>query len=181
MSRSFDRSVEKLLKTEGGYSNLSSDPGGETKYGITEEVAKENGYEGDMKKLPREEAVEIYRKNYWNKNNLDKVAGYNEALAYEIFDTSVNMGQKTAVKFFQRALNVFNKQGEIFDDLKVDGIIGDKTLDALKNFHRERNRAEGTGVLTRAIVGQKTSMYIRLAEENEELETFVYGWIANRT
>lgn len=39
---------------EGGYVNHPSDPGGATNHGITQAVAREKGYEGDMRDLKRE-------------------------------------------------------------------------------------------------------------------------------
>lgn len=181
MNNSFHRSVDKVIESEGGYINLPSDPGGETKYGITKEVAKEHGYRNEMEDLPRSKAVEIYYEDYWEKNRLGEIAELNEGVAFEIFDASVHLGTVTAVKLFQRSLNVFNKKGEAYDDIKVDGIIGDNTITAFRSFHSSRRQPAGCDVLRKSILGQKASLYVRLAEDNEELETFVYGWIANRT
>ena len=44
--------LEELIKREGGYVNNPADRGGATKYGITQSVARENGYRGNMKDLP---------------------------------------------------------------------------------------------------------------------------------
>lgn len=179
MGRSFDRSFVKLLGLEGSYSNHPQDPGGKTKYGITEEVAKENGYKGDMKDLP-ESFAKRYYEELWDKLNLTKVAGLNEDVAFEVFEASVHLGSSVAVKFFQRALNVFNRQGDIYKDIKVDGIIGDKTIAAFEDFHGVRG-LDGCKVISKAVKGQKASYFVRLAEENSKLENFVYGWISRRT
>ncbi len=40
--------LEELIKREGSYVNNQADRGGATKYGITEAVARENGYKGNM-------------------------------------------------------------------------------------------------------------------------------------
>ena len=56
--------IDPLLDREGGYVNHPSDRGGPTAYGITQAVARANGYYGPMRALPREEAVAIYRRLY---------------------------------------------------------------------------------------------------------------------
>lgn len=59
----FDQAFNRLLSHEGGYSNYRDDPGGETMWGITARVARENGYDGPMKNFPVSMAKEIYKKN----------------------------------------------------------------------------------------------------------------------
>lgn len=57
-----EKYLDELIKREGGYVNNPADRGGATKYGITEAVARTNGYKGNMKDLPRDVAKAIYRK-----------------------------------------------------------------------------------------------------------------------
>lgn len=60
--------LEELIKREGGYVNNPADRGGATKYGITQAVARENGWNGNMKDLPLEFAKSIYKNNTgWNR------------------------------------------------------------------------------------------------------------------
>ena len=56
----FEIAFEKLLKHEGGYSDHAADPGGKTRYGVTEAVAREVGYKGDMRDLSLDLAKRIY-------------------------------------------------------------------------------------------------------------------------
>ena len=49
-----------ILLVEGGYSNDKNDKGGETKYGITKEIAREYGYTGNMRDLTKATAQKIY-------------------------------------------------------------------------------------------------------------------------
>ncbi|EPH1975837.1 glycosyl hydrolase 108 family protein, partial [Acinetobacter baumannii 45002_8] len=44
--------LDELIKREGGYVNNPADRGGATKYGITQAVARTNGFKGNMKDLP---------------------------------------------------------------------------------------------------------------------------------
>ena len=49
-----EKYLDELIKREGGYVNNPADRGGATKYGITQAVARENGWNGNMKDLPLE-------------------------------------------------------------------------------------------------------------------------------
>ena len=51
--------VERVIDREGGYVNNAADKGGPTNFGITEAVARAQGYRGSMRSLRREEAVDI--------------------------------------------------------------------------------------------------------------------------
>ncbi len=64
--------LEELIKREGGYVNNPADRGGATKYGITEAVARANGYKGNMKDLPLDVAKSIYRKTIGQLHDLTK-------------------------------------------------------------------------------------------------------------
>lgn len=84
--------LEDLLRKLGGYVNHADDRGGETNFGITVSVAKAAGWTGPMRDLPRTLAIDIYRRRYWTKPGLDKVATVMPGVAAELFDTGVNMG-----------------------------------------------------------------------------------------
>lgn len=167
---------------EGGYSNHPSDSGGKTMFGITEKVARSHDYNGEMSDITIDIVQSIYHKDYWLKNNLDKVAELSESVAFEVFDTAVNIGSESACKFLQRSLNLFNKGGSdnpIYEDLKVDGIIGDATLNALSIYH-SRRLSLGLDVLIKTLNVLQGGFYIRLAEKDVKYENFIYGWINNR-
>mgnify|MGYP002715655281 FL=1 len=55
----FDKAFDILMVHEGGYSNNPRDPGGETMWGITSQVARKHGYMGPMRDLPLTEAKRI--------------------------------------------------------------------------------------------------------------------------
>ena len=59
----FDEAFELLLGHEGNYSDHPADPGGKTRYGITEAVARDVGYRGDMRDLPLDLAKRVYLEN----------------------------------------------------------------------------------------------------------------------
>lgn len=115
----FDEAFDRLIGHEGGYSNHPSDPGAETMWGVTARVARANGYNGDMRALPREKAKQIYLAKYW-----EPVRGYElpESLRFDVFDAAVNSGVGQAIEWLQEAVGA-----------KVDGAIGPVTLAAARN------------------------------------------------
>jgi len=112
----FDTAFFKLLGHEGGYANHPSDPGGETMWGVTKAVAKENGYDGPMKSLPVDVAQAIYRRQYWDAVRADELP---ESVRYAVFDAAVNSGVGQSVLWLQRACGA-----------SADGKIGPRTIAA---------------------------------------------------
>lgn len=112
----FDAAFDLLLKHEGGYSDHAADPGGKTRFGITEAVAREVGYRGDMRELPLDLAKRIYKDKYWDTVKAEQLPA---AVRYPVFDAAVNSGPGQSVKWLQRALGV-----------KDDGVIGPQTTAA---------------------------------------------------
>lgn len=175
-----DQIISGIIQAEGGYVDHPHDLGGPTKYGITEQVAREHGYTGDMRELSVTTAREIYINRYYVAPGFNQVARRSEALAAEMTDTGVNMGVDWPTRFLQTALAVFNRQGELYPDISIDGVMGPQTLSALDAFIRHRGD-EGIEVLLAAIDHLQGARYIELARQREANESFVYGWIKERT
>ena len=171
--------IDEVIAREGGFSHHPPDRGGATNFGITEAVARANGYAGDMRRLPRALAESIYRRLYWERPGYAFVAEMVPEIAAELFDSAVNMGAATATSFLQRALNALNRNQKDYPDLKVDRVIGAKTLAALKAFMALRGKA-GEKVLLKAIEALQGERYLALAESRPANEAFLYGWLANR-
>jgi len=175
----FKVAMAKTVLVEGGYADDPKDSGGKTMYGVTEKVAREEGYMGPMNEMPQSVAVAIYRKRYWDPLKLAAVATFYPAVAYEMFDSAVNLGQGTAAKWFQRVLNALNNEESLFKDVEVDGAIGPQTLGSLRAF-AERRGETGGRVLLAALNGIQAAEYIALTERRPKDERFVYGWLAQR-
>ncbi|WP_375429021.1 glycoside hydrolase family 108 protein [uncultured Sphingomonas sp.] len=171
--------IDDLIDREGGYVHHPADRGGATCWGITEAVARAEGYPGPMRILPRDTAAGIYRRLYWLRPGYDRVAIRAPLVAAELFDTAVNMGPATATAFLQRALNALNRGASDFPDLRVDGRVGPTTLAALDAFALRRGRG-GEQVLLKAVEALQGERYLRLAERRPANEAFLYGWLANR-
>ena len=154
--KSFKEIIEKVLEHEGGYVNDPKDLGGETKYGITKRFYPDI----DIKNLTIEQATEIYKKDYWDKN---KVESLPQNLWHIYFDMCVNMGKRTAVKVLQRA--AVNKGRNI----DVDGGLGPMTIGALKGVELDRVRAF------------RVKYYVDLITARPEQEKFFLGWFRRAT
>jgi len=179
MSRTIEEIINDIINAEGGYVDNKNDRGGKTNYGITEEVAKANGFNGDMRDLPVQFAQSIYHKQYVCDPMFDKIFLLSPEVAAELVDTGVNMGPKTSSAFFQRALNLFDKNGELYEPLKVDGSIGSATILAFRNYLANR-KDKAVPVMLKALNCLQGNRYIELAEANATQKTFVFGWLANR-
>lgn len=115
----FETAFAKLLGHEGDFSDHAADPGGATRFGVTEAVAREVGYRGDMRELPLDLAQRIYRERYWTAVRAEELP---PAVRYAVFDAAVNSGVRQAVRWLQRAVGVAD-----------DGVIGPVTLAAVRD------------------------------------------------
>ncbi len=179
MTDTIKKIIDGVIAVEGGYVHNPNDPGGPTKYGITEAVARANGYHGEMRDLPRSTAFAIYHTRYVIGPNFDDVARLDEHVAEELIDTGVNAGQDRAAKWFQEALNGLNSRGADYPDVAVDGDVGPGTLRAFAAFKRRRGGA-ATTIMLRALDALQGAHYMRLARDNSKFETFLNGWLLNR-
>lgn len=132
----FYKIVPAILQHEGRFSTDKTDPGNwstgkvgkgkfvGTMYGVTGRVLA--GYRGapvteqDVRALTLTEAVEIFRSQYWVPIKGDELP---LGLDYAMLDFAINSGPATAASFLQRIVGV-----------PRDGIIGAKTLDAIRRY-----------------------------------------------
>ena len=163
--------INEIIEREGGYVNDSADSGGETMHGITAKVAIANGYSGEMSKLPRALAFDIYSRRYWHAVAADDIYALSAAIAEEVVDTAVNMGPNRAGRILQRALNALHPV-----ELFVDGRIGPATLRALGGYLERREEV----VMLRALNCLQGEFYIALTERRSKDKKFIYGWLKNR-
>lgn len=172
--------LDALIKREGGYVDHPSDRGGPTMWGVTEAVARDYGWKGHMKDLPRAVAEEIYVKRYWIEPRFNEVFKVSDKLADEMLDTGVNMGTQWPGMFLQRALNVLNLRDTLFPALVVDGRVGTRTIAALRRYLEHRTVTQGIPVLMRLMDAQQAVRYMEIAERNTTQEDFMFGWVDHR-
>jgi len=100
---------------EGGYVDDPNDPGGKTKYGISQRAYPTL----DIPNLTLATAQAIYWTDYWLKARCDVMPG---RLAVFVFDSAVNNGVGGAVCLLQKALST-----------KIDSVFGPGTLATLQS------------------------------------------------
>lgn len=131
----FETAFDLLITHEGGFSNHPNDPGGATMYGVTEAVARAEGYTGPMQDLTLDFAKSVYRKRYWDACRCDQMP---DPLRYPLFDAAVNSGPGQAIKWLQSAVGV-----------KVDGAIGPVTQQAVNVLPAQVTRQKMVGARLR--------------------------------
>lgn len=93
----FDAAFSRLIDHEGSYVNDPSDPGGETKFGIS----KRSYPDLDIKNLTIDQAKAIYLRDFWNP-----LGDAHPAIKFQVFDFAVNSGIQTAIRKLQQAVGV---------------------------------------------------------------------------
>lgn len=171
--------IDATIDKEGRYSNHPADTGGPTMWGITERVARANGYTGDMKLLPRSTAVAIYTQVYAIAPGFAAVAALNAKIGEELFDTGVNMGPSIPARWLQECLNGLNDGGKLYADIGEDADIGPGTLKAFSSYLAKRG-AEAEAVMLKALNCKQGARYIDLARGRTANEAFLYGWLRTR-
>ena len=124
----FHRCISLILGEEGGIANHRKDPGGLTKFGISQRSYPTL----DIAALTLDDAKAIYRRDYWNPIRGDELPS---GLDLTLFDSAINQGPVTAIQLLQHALQI-----------KADGRLGPITLaasiqampDLLDDFDAER-------------------------------------------
>ena len=142
----FDQCFDKLIAHEGGYVNHASDPGGETNFGISKRAYPQV----DIKNLTRDAAKQIYKRDYWDRAQCDRLP---PTLAYLLFDAAVNSGIGQAIRFLQRAAGVAD-----------DGVLGPITLATIQRLDAESICAR--------FIGQRLDFMTRLST----FDHFGKGW-----
>jgi lysozyme family protein len=174
----FNEAWAETSAVEKGYANLPGDV--PTNHGISEPVARENGYFDDMKQYPKAEADRVAKLKYWDTLKLDDVAALSPKIANEIFDSGFLCGIGTSAKFLQTSLTGLNREQKDYPDLEVDGNIGAKTIAALKAFLTFR-KADGELVMLLALNGLQIAYLFDVVNRNKKNEDFIFGWLLKRT
>ena len=178
----FAEALSSVMGSEGGYADLQGDKGGETYKGIARNFHQDwqgwgiideykikfpNNFKEHLvtDHILQNFVILFYKQNYWDVFKGDHLPFF---VAEELLDQSINQG--TGIlggKRLQEALDLLNRNQKLFPDLKVDGIVGDKTLEAVKKVNERR--------LIKVLNGLQFMRYYNLDIKNPENEKFV-GW-----
>jgi lysozyme family protein len=166
--------IAAVVALEGGFVDHPSDPGGATNWGITERVARQNGFTGDMRNLTKAQAKDIYRRQYIVRPGFLPLVAIDAAVAEEVIDTGVNMGPARPTRFFRRAVNATcNTSLPITDSM--DAV----TVKAWADCRANLGPVACVQMLD-SLDGQQRAEYDRLVRVNPKLRVFHRGWINHR-
>lgn len=123
MIGNFKECLDLVLKSEGGYINHPSDPGGRTNLGVTQRVWQEyTGHEADekeMRSLTPEKVAPLYEQKYWRPCYGEVLP---RGLDFVVFSFGVNAGPGRSVKLLQQSVGCL-----------PDGIIGPRTRELISS------------------------------------------------
>lgn len=150
----YRKAILKVIEHEGGdkITNHKNDLGGLTKFGISQRAYPLL----NIASITLEDAVSIYKRDYWDKVLGDQIKSY--AVAFSIFDQAVNRGVGTAIKMAQKAAGV-----------KADGSIGPVTLNAIN--------AKPEGEFLNNFINIAKSSYESIVNSNPSQNVFLKGWM----
>lgn len=156
-----DAAIALMLQLEGGEANVQGDPGGHTKYGITQATldglrAPAYALPDNVADLSAAQAAGIYRNTDWTQIEGDALP---PTLAPLVLNTAVNMGEPRAIKLLQATVGV-----------TVDGIMGPATLYAVRVW---RSRYQPGQTIAEEYCSHVAARYAAL---NDNLSQFEVGW-----
>lgn len=156
----FLTAVKKTLAHEGGYVDHPADPGGSTNYGISQRFLYSIKDRRDPRDLTKDDAIALYKEHFWDANDygsLDLIIGS------KVFDLAVNMGARQTHRLLQRAVRAAGV------NIRDDGFIGPKTLDALSKVD---------SITVAACLKSEAAGYYRtLVAKNPTRKAFLRGWL----
>ncbi len=180
MSATLDRSIEVVLKHEGG---VTTDHAGLTSFGVTLVGIIDMGdFDGDglldfdlnfdglldsrdIALMSNEDAVRFYRQLF-EKWGFDSMPGGSATVKY--FDIAVNMGMKQATRTVQRALYACGQ------NLNIDGSFGPETRSRLERVAP----IQDGGYLIPPVRSEAAGFYRFLVGRNpDEYKKYLNGWL----
>jgi lysozyme family protein len=160
----FNKAINFTFQAEGFLSNDKDDPGGLTKFGISQKQHPNI----DVKNLTLEDAKEIYYRDYWKKIKCDMICSINPKIAIIVFDTHVNTGR--GIKLLQQTIKQFPTSP--FNQISIDGIYGNQTHTLLKDL----NQIAPNYIIYNYLIN-RIFYYNYISRKNPKLKKFLSGWI----
>lgn len=94
MKENFDKAFDFVIGAEGELTEDPNDPGGLTKYGISQRAYPKK----DIRNLTLDDAKAIYKADFWDYCHCDDIE---YPVDIFVFDTAVNMGVKSAKTLYE--------------------------------------------------------------------------------
>ena len=120
----------KVMLLEGGgeYHEVSGDPGGATKWGVSQRAYPYL----DIENLTKLDAMRIFELDYWIPLRCPEIE--NHQMAFEVVEFGFNASARVSVRTAQEAANDIWRVAAGGGYLVVDGYIGYHTLDSLNEL-----------------------------------------------
>lgn len=159
----YDQMFDLVAGHEGGFTDNPADPGNWTGGATGAGICRGTNFgisaaaypDLDIATLTFDDAKALYRRNYWDHIAGDQLPA---AIALLAFDAAINNGTGHAVRWLQQAAHVAQ-----------DGVIGPKTLDAIRQFAA---RSDGIAELSAEYLAQRLTFMTSLPT----WKTFGLGW-----
>jgi lysozyme family protein len=139
MSPDFLEAFNLLMQFEGGLVNDSDDAGGLTKFGISSKTYPDV----NIAALSRDDARDIYYRDFWCACCLDRLCFKSKRLAERIFIMGVLVGLPRMIQITQSAINIFSDI-----PIAVDGRMGAATIMAIQGIRNPGALAAAHKILT---------------------------------
>jgi lysozyme family protein len=172
-----------VYAVEGGYVNDVRDPGGATSYGVTEQVARDYGYRGDMRRFPQHCdgpaticADAVYVQSYIAAPGYMPLVEIEPAVAGELIDTAVNMGPRRPNRWYRLTMNALG--GAHLPDSMAS--LGPVDVAAYRMLQAKLGVIPACTATLDALDARQAAEYRRLAAANPKLRAFLKGWLRNR-
>lgn len=146
-------------------SKSKNDTGGPTRFGVTHGTLQRAFTMGlvshnDITKMTKEEANIIFEEMYWKVCKADKMEW---GLCLVHYDCAINCGNGGAAKQLQRALI------DLGADIKVDAVVGPKTLSAISQFPLQD--------IVKSYLKTREKYYYGIVNKNQSQNDFLKGWL----
>ena len=177
----FELAQNFTQRWEGGLSDDAADKGGLTHYGVSlaflsdmarslknRQWLKDIGVhplpvtKDTIRNLTRTQACDIFKREFWNKLDLDSLP---VQMAVLLYDAAVNSGCAQSVRLAQRGYNTVG----VGTRLDVDGKLGPLTRAALINNNSVDVR--------QAILDAREAFYRQIVARNASQKVFLRGWL----
>jgi len=156
----FETAFSRVVSNEGRFQNDRNDRGNWTSgtIGVGELKGTKYGISAmsyphlDIENITLEQARGIYHTDWWEKLELNR---FPKAVAFQIFDSAVNHGVRSAVKMVQKAVGV-----------TADGVIGPETISAVRKIDPDD--------FVLRFIAERISFFVKVPA----FSSFGRGWMA---
>ena len=182
MTKTTKEMFEHIIKTEGGFTDNSSDRGHRyrvalgdpydsycTNYGITQMTLSlyldRQATVDEVKNLPKAKAIEIYEFQYFRRPRLNEIPQQLHLIAV---DCAINHGPRRIIKWLQQICNEVSTT-----EIIVDGALGPKTLQKIEDVHSFL----GNTTFNNYICDTREEFFNNLAFNDKSQQRFLKGWL----